>query len=344
MPTLPAAQLQGFIDRIFQAAGAPSDIAARVAESLVLSNLSGHDSHGAIRVIQYLQQIANREIVPDARPDIAQETETTLQVDGHYGFGQVVAQFGMARLIEKAQAHHLAAGVLSRSHHIGRLGEYAEQAAAAGCFGLLVANANMDDKPGPVAPFGGAERLFSTDPIAFAFPAGKRPPIVVDFATSVVAEGKLRVARQRGKTVPVGWLIDRQGNPSTQPDGYYDGGALLPFGGHKGYGLAFLGEVLGGALSGTGTPGRFGPYYGNGVWMMAMNLAAFQPLTEFTEAMDLLGDRIKQVRPLPGVTEVLVPGEPEARARQQRQQDGIFIEEATWDAIVSEAANLGVSE
>ena len=344
MPTLSPTLLQDFINRIFQAAGAPEDIAARVAESLVLSNLSGHDSHGAIRVIQYLLQIDDDDLVPDARPEVIQETDTTLKVDGHYGFGQVVAQFGMARLIEKAQAHHLAACVLSRSHHIGRLGEYAEQAASAGLFGLIVANANIGGRLGPVAPFGGAERLFSTDPIAFAFPAGERPTILVDFATSVVAEGKLRVARQRGETVPEGWVIDRQGRPSTEPNDFYDGGAILSFGDHKGYSLAFLGEILAGALSGTGTSGRPGPYVGNGVWMMAMNIAAFQPLVEFAEAVDLLGDRIKQVTPLPGVTEVLLPGEPEVRARQKRGQEGIYIEGATWETIVSAAAKLGVSE
>lgn len=328
--------------RIFVAAGAPEPIAKCVAYSLVLSNLLGVDSHGIIRIPQYLKEIKAGGIVPDAEPAIVRDNGVVVLMDGQNAFGQIVAERAMRLAIEKARQH--AIGVVSFAHvlHIGRLGEWAALAADEGLFGLVLANGSRPG--GLVAPFGSRQRVMGTNPIAFAIPAGSYPPLVGDFSTAVVAEGQVRLAFQKGDKIPLGWVIDREGRSTTNPADLYDGGALLAFGEHKGYCLSLMVEVLAGILSGADTP--IFPEYKrlqNGVFMLALDVTFFRPAADYCEAVDTLLDAVKQALPVEGVDGVLLPGEPESRCRAERERDGIPVADNTWRAIQRAAAVLNVA-
>lgn len=340
MPTFTANELKRVAQEIFEAAGASGDVARRVSDSLVTSNLMGHDSHGVIRVPAYLRRVQDGQIVPQALPEVVRETPTTALVDGHWAFGQVVAARAMDVAISKAREHSMAAVGISRCPHIGRVGEYPTMAAEQGMIGVTVCNSGPPG--GNVAPFGGRKPFFSTNPLALAVPAGEHPPLLVDFATAVVAEGKVRVARNRGKEIPQGWIVDSEGRPSTDPHDLYEGGALLPFGAHKGYGLALFVDILGGILAGAGCTSM--PDYdgGNGTFLMAIDIQSFRPLAQFRAYVDEFFAAVKDVPRAPGVDEIFIPGEIEYRTRAQREQEGIFVEEVTWAQIVEAAQGLGV--
>jgi len=340
MPTFTANQLRGVGQAIFEAVGAPPDVAQRVSDSLVTNNLMGHDSHGVIRIPSYLRKISEGQIVPQAQPEVVRETPTTALLDGHWAFGQVVAARGMEMAIAKAKEQHIAAVGMFRCPHIGRVGEYPALAAEQGMIGIALCNSGPPG--GIVAPFGGRKPFFSTNPLALAVPAGERPPLLLDFATSVVAEGKMRVARNRGKQVPEGWIIDAEGHPTTDPHDLYEGGALLPFGGHKGYGLALFIDILGGILTGTGCTAM--PDYdgGNGTFVMAIDIQNFCPLAEFQASVDQVFAAVKEVPLAPSFEEILIPGEIEYRTQAQREREGVFVEEVTWSQIVEAALGLGV--
>jgi len=340
MPTFTAHQLRRVGQAIFKAVGTPRDVAQRVSDSLVTNNLMGHDSHGVIRIPSYLRKISEGQIVPQAQPEVVRETPTTALLDGHWAFGQVVAARGMEIAIAKAKGQNIAAVGMFHCPHIGRVGEYPSMAAQQGMIGIALCNSGPPG--GNVAPFGGRKPFFSTNPLALAVPAGEHPPLLVDFATSVVAEGKVRVARNRGKQIPQGWIVDSEGHPSTDPHDLYEGGALLPFGRHKGYGLALFIDILGGILTGTGCTAM--PDYdgGNGTFVMAIDIQNFRPLAEFKASVDQLFAAVKEVPLAPGFEEILIPGEIEYRTQAQREREGIFVEEVTWAQIVEEAQGMGV--
>lgn len=329
---------------IFAAAGAPADIAARVADALVDANLAGHDSHGVLRIPQYVASLAAGEIVPDARPEVRAETAASALVDGNWSFGLVAAEFATDLAIDRARRNGLAAVGLVRAHHIGRLGEYTTRAARQGVVALLFAG-GFGGEVG-AAPYGGAGIAFGTNPLSLGFPAGERPPVMVDFATTAVAAGKVRVARAKGEALPPGCISDREGRPSTDPNDFFSGGYLLPFGAHKGYGLAVAIELLGQTLTGAdacGDPVRGGPIYGrSGATIIALDAGLFRPAEEFARAAEAVAARIKAVPPAPGFDEVVLPGEPEARAHERRSLEGIPVAESTWEAIRGNAADLGV--
>ena len=338
---MPIIQPQPLIDlskAIFVAAGAPEDIAQVVAASLVKANLLGHDSHGVLRVTRYVDRIRQGGLAPAARPKIGRRSGATAVVDGQWGFGQIGARFGVELAAEIAGTSGVGCVTLSRVNHIGRLGEYAEMLADQGLIGLLFTGASGHS--GSVAPFGGRDRIFGTNPLAWAAPVKEgRPPLVVDFATSGTAEGKLAVAVSKGVAVPPGLLLDREGNPSLDPASFYEGGALLPFGGHKGYGLILMVEIMAGALGGLAEGGKIG----NSTVIVAWSVDAFVPAEQFHDQVETLLQRIKDSRPAPGFAEVLLPGEPEARTLVQRSQEGIPLPEATWQGLANLATELGVA-
>lgn len=340
MAIFTAKQLRRVGQAIFEAVGAPRDVAQRVSGSLVTNNLMGHDSHGVIRIPSYLRKISEGQIVPQARPEVVQETPTTAVLDGHWAFGQVVAAWGMEIAIAKAREQNIAAVGMFHCPHIGRVGEYPAMAAEQGMIGIALCNSGPPG--GIVAPFGGRRAFFSTNPLALALPADKHSPLLLDFATSVVAEGKIRVARNRGKQIPQGWVVDSEGHPSADPHALYEGGALLPFGRHKGYGLALFTDILGGILTGTGCTAM--PDYdgGNGTFMMAIDIQTFRPLAEFKASVDQLFAAVKEVPLAPGFEEILIPGEIEYRTQARREREGIFVEEVTWEQIVEAAQDVGV--
>jgi hydroxycarboxylate dehydrogenase B len=342
MPRVKSAYLREITQQIFQAAGAPDDVATIVAESLVEADLTGHDSHGVIRIVEYLNQIRAGHLDPKAKPEVVRETLTTLLVDGHWTFGQVTAQWTMNQLIAKAAQYDLGAGGIYRCGHIGRVGGYTAMAAARGFLSMAFVNGG-GTRP-RVAPFGGIRPVFGTNPLAAAVPGEGQAPIVLDFSTAVVASGKIRIAREKGEELPEGWILNREGQPSRRPQDYYDGGMLLPMAGYKGYALGLLAEVLGGLVTGAGTPilPKSGYQVGNGVFFIALSIAAFRPLAEFAREVGELSETLKATPPLAEGGEVLLPGEPEQRMKARRLADGIDISDEIWQKTVEAARGVGV--
>ena len=341
MQVIQAEILADFVGRILQAAGATKQVAVLVANSLVKSNLVGHDSHGVVRVRQYLDTIAAGQLEPTAEPLIAQETPTITMIDARHGFGQLAARFAMEQTIAKAQLQGLAATGLFNCNHIGRLGEWVQLAADQGLIGLAFCNGGRPG--GLVTPYGGSGRALGTNPIAAAVPIAGRSPVVIDFSTSVVAEGKVRVARNKGQALPAGWIQDAEGRPSTNPEDLYAGGTLLPMAGHKGYGLSLLVELLGGMLTGQSCPGL--PTYTvlkNGVLFIVLAIEPFRSPEDFLKDSSMLCELVKSVTPAQGFEEVLLPGEPEQRTATRRRAEGIPVDETTWGQLSGAAAELGV--
>ncbi|MBM4415850.1 MAG: Ldh family oxidoreductase, partial [Chloroflexi bacterium] len=294
MPTIAAEPLRAYVARIFLGAGVPADDAATVAAHLVEANLLGHDSHGVIRVERYLEHLRAGRIAVGVAPRVLTESATTAVVDGAWNFGQVVARDTMALAVAKARAAGVGVAVARRCGHVGRLGAYVEQGLAQGCIALAMVNNHGGGQV--MAPPGGVARRLSPNPLAFAAPTGDADaPFVLDMTTSVVAEGKLRVARNRGEPVPGGWIVDGAGRAATDPNTYYASppGAILPLGGdaaHKGFGLALLVEALAGALSGAGTSRAGGTSGGNGLFTLALDPAAFGTADAFPSAFGAVLD------------------------------------------------------
>jgi len=340
--TIAASRLEVLATRIFAALGVPDGDAAWVGRLLVRANLRGHDSHGVIRIPQYVGSIRKGETNPRPALRVLAETPTTAIVDGDLGLGQVVARRAVEVALEKAARLGLAAVGTRRSNHIGRLADYAELAAERGFVGLVWTNAPTAHS---VVPHGGLDRRLSTNPLAVAVPGpGGSVAISVDMATSIVAEGKVRVKRNRKEPLPTGWAIDPAGRPVTDSEAFYGPprAGLLPAGGHKGTALGLIVEVLGGILSGEGAIGdRTGPVH-NGTFLLLIEVARFLPLVDFTGQVSDLVQWVKSATPTPGVTEVLVPGEPEARSEARRRADGVPVEAVTWRQIEEIAAELGV--
>ena len=335
-------RLQALATRIFAALDVPQDDASWVAQLLVRANLRGHDSHGVIRVPQYVGSIRKGETHPRPAMRVLAETPTTAILDGDLGLGQVVARRAAEVALDKAARLGLAAVGIRRSNHIGRLADYVEMAAERGFVGLIWANAPTAHS---VVPHGGLDRRLSTNPLAIAVPGpGGTVAISVDMATSIVAEGKVRVKRNRKEPLPAGWAIDPAGRPVTDAEVFYGPprAGLLPTGAHKGTALGLVVEVLGGILSGEGAIGdRSGPVH-NGTFLLLIEVARFLPLVDFTGQVTDLVQWVKSAAAAPGVGEVMVPGEPEARSEAHRRAHGIPIEAETWRQIEEIAAELGV--
>lgn len=349
MADLPARVLEGHVAGIFAAAGSPPEEARAVAEHLVGANLRGHDSHGVIRVPGYVAQARAGGYVPGAPTTVVRESPSTALIDGGLNLGPVVAARAMAIAIEKARETGVAFVSCFRTGHIGRVGAYGEQAVAAGMGAIGGVNS-----PGGrlTAAFGGGHRRTGTNPLMIALP-GDDPahPFVLDMATSVIAEGKLKVAVNRGTPVPPGDIIDGDGHPSTDARDFYGTGdnprpgALLPVGGpvggYKGFGLNLAIELLSGALSGAGTAVA-GPRGTNGVWFIAFDLARFVEPGEWREAYAALVAHVQEPPFAPGVEEVLIAGEPERRRMAERLAGGIPLDDETLRQIAATATDLGV--
>jgi uncharacterized oxidoreductase len=343
VPTIPTDRLEDLATRIFAALGAPDADARWVATLLVRANLRGHDSHGVIRIPQYVTSVRKGETNLRPAMRILNETPTTAVLDGDLGLGQVVARRATEIALEKAAREGLAAVGVRGSNHVGRLADYVEMAAARGFVGLCWTNAATAVS---VVPHGGLGRRLSTNPLAAAVPGPDGAvALSVDLATSVVAEGKVRVRRNRREPLPEGWAIDAAGRPVTDPVTFYGPprAGLLPMAGHKGTALSLVVEVMAGILSGAGaisaTPGPVR----NGVFLLLVEIERFLPLAEFTRQVTDLVGFVKSSEPAPGVAEVLVPGEPEARSEAARRASGIPVEEETWRQIDEIATELGVA-
>ncbi len=336
--TIRAEPLQRLCRDIFAASGAPEDIAGQVAESLVLTNLFGHDSHGVLRVKQYVSMIGKGMIKPCARPSVKRSFGATAMATGGYGFGQIGARFTAALAIELARQHGISAVTLGQNTHIGRLGEYTQMMAAEGLIGICFTSGTMFR--GWVTPYGGRERVFGTNPMSFAVPCQDSGSLLLDFATAGVAHGKIVLARAKGASLPSGMLLDKQGRPTTDAAILDDGAVLLPMGLHKGSGLALMMEIIPTLLAGHRpiTSDEF--HFGNPTLMMALDPRAFDADTDFQSHVGALTQRVKAVKPAEGFDEVLLPGEPEARSYRQRVRHGIPLPAAVWADLKGIARDL----
>ena len=336
-----ARDLERCVAATFRAAGATGADAECVASALVASDLAGHASHGIIRAPSYLEAIDQGTIDLRARPELTGEDGATARVDGHDGFGQIAGRFAMEVAIRKAREHGVSSVALVRTTHVGRLGDYVELAADAGMVGLAFCTATS--AAGRVAPFGSVEPVFGTNPFAAAIPSADGRTVLCDFATSVVAEGKLQIAVNKGESVPEGWLLSPDGQPTTDPSDHYAGGPLLAFGGYKGSGLAIVTDLLAGVLAGKGTRALPGLVAGNGVLFIVIDIRRLHPLDEVLAGVAAHSGMIRSAAPAPGVDAVMVPGDPERRAAAENERRGVPIDQATWRALTEAMASRSVA-
>ena len=346
-------KLRDLVAEVFATAGSSRAEAMRIATYLVGANLAGHDSHGVIRVPVYLRWLREGQTVRDQKIKIVSDTPVIAVIDGQFGFGQTVAPQAVAIGIEKCKGMGLSAIALRNSAHIGRVGDFAEMAAAEGLVSAHFVNAAGSIL---VAPFGATERRFSTAPFCVGIPRPGASPLILDFATSLVAEGKALVASRGGKKLPADALIGPDGKKSGDPHLLYGEfeptgprnhglgkGAIRAFGEHKGSGLALMCELIGGALTGNGAtkPNR---RFSNGMLSIFIDPARIDASDFFPEEIARYLAFVKSAKPVVAGEEVLVPGEPEERARQERMATGVPLPEDAWEAIIGAAREIGVSE
>ncbi len=359
LPThvIAADTLQRFIADIFEKGGCGREEAERIAFHLLGANLTGHDSHGVIRTPRYIQWLREGKVLAGQGLTIVAESPTHAVVDGNFGFGQTIGPLAVDLGIAKARAAGMAIVALRHSGHIGRIGDWAERAAAQGLVSIHFVNVSQGEL---VAPFGGVDRRFSTNPMCVGVPAsGDEPMLLLDFATSLVAEGKVLVASNGGKPLPAGSLIAPDGTLTTDPATLYGplevgaprdpangDGALCAFGEHKGSGIAFMCEILAGVLTGGGTSGPIaGGKRGrisNGMFSIYLDPTHFGAAGFARQAADY-ALYVKASRPATPGAEVPVPGEPEARTRANRLAHGVPLQVDTWGALVATAKALGLS-
>jgi uncharacterized oxidoreductase len=352
-------KLNSFVSAIFAKAGTSPTEAAAIAHHLIGANLTGHDSHGVIRVPRYVQNLQDGDVNAGANITIVTEGPTHAVIDGNTGFGQTVGPLAVDYGIAKAKTAGMSVIALRNAGHIGRIGDWGERAAEAGLISLHFVNVNQGEL---VAPFGGTDRRFSTNPVCICIPmeAGQ-PPLLLDFATSVVAEGKVLVASNGGKPLPADALIGPDGKISDDPATLYGpltpggprqagngNGAIRAFGEHKGSGIAFMCEILAGVLTGGGTSGpvdkdRARRRITNGMLSIYLDPSHFASQSFVAEARDY-ANYVKASRTAEGCDEVLVPGEPESRARADRLANGVPLQLEVWRSIVATARSLGLSE
>ncbi len=351
MITIKAKALEELVRDIFRKAGCSAAEAERMGKYLVIANLTGHDSHGVQRVPRYLQWLAEGDFVADRTVKVITDTPVLAVLDGQFGFGQTVAPQAVAIGIGKCKEMGLAVVALRNSGHVGRVGDWAEMAAAEGLISIHYVNAASSVL---VAPFGGVDRRFSTAPYCVGIPRKGQNPLVLDFATSIVAEGKVLNASFGGKKIPADALIDPDGQTSGDPHVLYGDytpsgprsyrqgkGAIRAFGEHKGSGLALMCEILGGSLTGTGAA-QENRKWANGMLSFYLDPARIDPEGFFPADVTRYVAYVKSARPAAAGGEVLVPGEPEERMRAQRLKEGVPLPEDTWNAISAAAQKIGL--
>jgi hydroxycarboxylate dehydrogenase B len=378
--TIPAAELRAVCDRILQALGSSAPEAQAVASNLVLANLCGHDSHGVGMLPRYVDAVLEGGLQPNTGVRVTLDAGTLLALDGQRGYGQVVGEQAMQMGIARARQHGSCIMTLGQAHHLGRIGHWAEMAVAQGLVSLHFVN--VLSRP-VVASWGGADGRFGTNPCCIGVPLEGREPsdagppqdasappggsalhavksvgahFILDFATSRVAQGKMRVAHNEGRQVEPGYLIDRQGHPTTDPGvvvvpqpgvaGANLFGALLPFGEYKGFGLAVACELLGGALSGGGTmhrPADTRRSVYNGMLTILIDPKRLGTQEAFAREALAFVDWLRQGPVAPGADSVQVAGEPERACRQARERDGIVIDAVTWAEIGQAATKANIA-
>lgn len=337
MPEISPMELIAYVESILVAAGAPEHDSAIVAAHLVESNLKGHDSHGVVRLPVYVSGVQRGFTKPGTPITIDRETDSTAVVNCGWNFGQVAARRCMQLAIEKARVGGVGVVTGYRMTHVGRLGAYVEQATEAGMVGFAAASYAEGGRI--VAPYGGAARRLSTNPIAVGVPTADRDaPFIFDTATSGAAEGKLRMARNLGQPIAEGLLLTTEGAPTTDPNDFYSGGALLPLAGHKGFGLALSLQALGTLLApNPAQPGTAS----QGLFIMVLDPEKFAGRVALEASMSALIEEVKQPPYQAGFDEILVPGEG-SRRRAGERAFAIPLDDETWRQLTEVATLLGV--
>lgn len=343
MPTFSAEYLTQVLDRIYQAKGSAPEEAATIARHQVSANLVGHDSHGVMRTLSYVQAIDKGHIIPNAQYEIERETETSAVINGHWGFGFSTTERAMRETIAKAKKTGVAMATVREQSHVGRLGGYAALAAEDGMIAMMMADSGLGPKS--VAPYGGRTSRLGTNPLCFAAPSGGEAPVLLDMATSAVAVGKIKVARARGESIPEGWILDKHGHATTDPNDYFDGGTVLPLGGdqaHKGYGLSFIVEMFCGLLTGLGYGVDPDGRHNDGIFMAVFDVEPLHERAGFEGWVREFIEYIKETPLAAGFDEILYPGEFEFRTEQRRSVDGIDVDDTTWGELVALLDELGL--
>ena len=345
MPIIKPDRLTDIATQLLVASGASQDEAVCVAKGCVLANLTGHDSHGVIAIPTYIDRVHKGHIVPGAPFTVVQETATTTVVDGNWGFGFAVAERAMKLTIEKAKKSNVAATTILRQSHVGRVGAYPIMAAKEGMIAIMTADSGRSPKA--VAPFGGKEARVGTNPIAIAIPSDLEAAFCLDMATSAVAAGKIKLAQAKGVKIPTGWIVDKDGNATTDPMDFDRGGVLLPLGGeegHKGYGLSVMVEILSALLPGLGFGVDPTGRHNDGCFIACFKVEAFRPLKTFKKEVTEFAHYLKATPPQKGVKEVLYPGEVEHRKEVDRMANGIEVDDKTWKQFGEIAKKHGIED
>ena len=344
MPTIPADRLTHIAAQLLIGSGASPEEAEIISRHSIGANLAGHDSHGIIQIPTYIDRVQRGHIVPGAEFEIIKDTPTTTVVDGHWGFGYVVSERLMNMTIEKARQNSVAAATVFRQSHVGRVADYPIMAAKQGMIGIMTADSGRSSKS--VVPFGGREPRLGTNPICIAMPSNLEGVMFIDMATSAVAAGKLGVAVARGYDIPEGWILDKDGNQTTNPNDLRSGGAILPLGGpegHKGYGLSVMVEILSGVLTGLGFGHDPSGRHNDGCFMAAFDVAAFRDPDEFKAEVTEFAQYLKGTPTAAGFEEVFYPGELEHKREQQLLAEGIYVEDATWSRLKTLAQDFNLT-
>lgn len=338
--------LSTFVETIFERMDTQPETARIVAQHLVEANLKGHDSHGVGMIPSYVKNLRADLLKANAPMSVLRDNGAVVMLDGQYGFGQRVGKEATQFAIERAKDIGLVCVGLRNAHHLGRIGTYGEQCAEAGMVSMHYVN--VVGHPPAVSPFGSREARMTTNPFCAVVPRTDAPPVVLDMATSQIALGKVRVAYHKGTTIADGALIDHEGRPTNDPAVMFEEprGTLGPFGSHKGYGLAVLCELLGGALAGEWTMQPEHPRSHNivnNMLMFVLNPEATGNAEGFQREVTAMIDYLHSAQPAEGTDRVRVPGEPERESRARRLQDGIPLDASSWQSIIHAAAEAGLS-
>ncbi len=341
-----ARKLEVYTAEIFQRAGVPKDEAERVADALVSADARGMASHGVMRIPMYLKKVRAGGFKSGTKGKVLRETAATMLLDGEDGIGQVITWRAMEEAIQKAR--QVGAGIVgvTRSNHNGEGAYYALQAVRQDMIGILTTNGSAN-----TPPHGGRTVVAGNLPLTVGVPADKELPIILDMAMCASSKGKIAYAAKKGESIPPGWAVDANGQPTVDPQKVLDGGWILPIGGYKGWGMILILDILAGVLTGgrMGTEitdlfiGEAATPQGLGHFVMAINVAAFMPVAEFKRRMDTRIRSIRQAELLSGFTEILMPGERELRLERERRKNGIPLSVAVLDQVAALAKELGVA-
>jgi uncharacterized oxidoreductase len=334
--------LENAIEAIARAGGSEAGEARLVAENLVLANLTGHDSHGIGMMPRYVEALLEGGLHPNRKVEVKLDGGALLALDGGAGYGQSIGLQATRLAIERAKKHGVSITALGNSHHLGRIGHWAEMAVAEGLVSIHFVNVQSFAR---VAPFAGADRRFGTNPVCIGIPLPGEPPFLLDMATSAVAQGKLRVAHNKRAKIPLGWLIDDQGNSTDDPRWGVIAplGAMSCFGEHKGYGLAVACELLGGALTGGGVTdydNKTRRRVLNGMLSIVLDPARLKTQENYVRDSKSFLAWLRSSRPAPGHDRVRIAGEPEREYRAKREREGLPVDDETWNEIRAAAAKL----